>query len=122
MISESHQLRARNPMFHLMPKYAQMIADEISKAQVRGEILENANPLDLAVMLNSMIKGQFMSRIYKNLKAQTNQPTEEYIDECVVETLKVRDDATTETLVISMTDLIFTVFFEGIRKRGAEDE
>lgn len=115
MLSEAHQLRARNPIFHLMPQFLHRIAAEIGEAQARGEILKRANSLDLAVMLVNMIHGQFMSRIYRHLAADQSLISNEQIDERVIATLKVVDPATIETLVLSKTDLIFTVFFEGIR-------
>jgi AcrR family transcriptional regulator len=115
MMSEAHQLRGRNPLLRLMPQLIALIAEQVADAQKRGEVLPKANAMDLAVMLFNMLNGQLMSRIYKSLIADAGRSDGPLDDERVAGAFCELDPATIETLVTSVTDLIFTVYFDGIR-------
>jgi AcrR family transcriptional regulator len=115
MMSEAHQLRGRNPMLKLMPQLIRLIADQITEAQRQGEVLPHANALDLAVMLFNMLQGQLMSRIYKSVIADMDSEEVKVLDERVAGAFRELDPATIETIVISVTDLICTVYFTGIK-------
>ena len=120
MMSESHQLRGRNPMLTRMPVLIHTMADAIREAQTSGEILPGADPLDLAGLLMNMMYGRVMSRIYKSLRNSGGVTDCSYDDDRIAEVFKELAPQDLEERVRNATDLVFTVFFSGIRK-GREE-
>ncbi|MDB5036132.1 MAG: transcriptional regulator, TetR family [Chlorobi bacterium] len=115
MMSESHQLRGRNPMLHLMPQLLNLMAAEIAIEQQRGHIIPNADPLDLAGILINTMYGRVMSRIYGTIRASMEPGARSVSDECVADAFREMTDEKVEERVMGATELIFTVFFSGIR-------
>jgi AcrR family transcriptional regulator len=115
MMSEAHQLRGRNPMLTRMPLLINTVADAIRDGQSSGEVTPDADPLDLAGLLVNMMYGRVMARIYKSLRTHGDPADCSYDEDRITEVFKELGAEELEERVTRATDLVFTVFFSGIR-------
>lgn len=115
MVSESHQLRGRNPMLHLMPQLLNVVVETIETAQQGGEVRRNLDPLDLAGMLINMIYGRVMTRIFRRLRADVWSESHAVSDERLELALSIVEPDQIESTVMATADLVYTVFLSGIQ-------
>jgi len=119
MMSESHQLRGRNPMLHLMPQLLNIVVETIIAAQQRGEVRGTLDPLDLAGMLINMMYGRVMTRIFRRLRADIWPESHSVSNERLERALSVVDPDQIESTVMATADLVYTVFLSGIQTDSA---
>ncbi|MEO5931240.1 MAG: TetR/AcrR family transcriptional regulator [Candidatus Kapaibacterium sp.] len=118
-IRESHHLRGGNPLMHLMPQLLGIVADTIAAEQIRGTVMNDVQPMALAIILINMLMGQFNCRVLGRLADPHSCAHADNANDPHMSLSKIFADLTPQDIereVADATKLIHAVFFNGIAR------
>lgn len=121
MVRESHYLRDSNPLMELHPQLVELLADTIAAEQERDARMIRHDPMQIAMLLMNMVMGQFINRLhlcFHNVSQAEKGNEEADVAREVFRTMKGID---LENEIAMASDLVCSIFFNGIYNRGSAE-
>lgn len=122
IVRESHYLRDSNPLMELHPQLVGLLADTIAAEQEQDSTFIRQNPHQIAMLLMNMVMGQFINRLHLcfNDVAGSARGNDRGDSDVAGEVFRTMKGADLEKDVEEATDLVCTIFFNGIYKRSPQ--